>query len=577
MTAITQSTISPRDKVIFWGIPCALIIISAIVYTKDITEGGFRWGDAPSHAMDGVLIHDWVKAGPKEWIHPIDFAVKQYSFYPTLGMGRPYPPGFATVESLFFLIFGVSIPVARFCTACFGMAAILGVYLVAKRFISIIAAICASLAILAIPDAVYWTRQVMLEMPTLCVLIWLIYAVQGYVEKPNWKRWAWVVALMFTAPLFKQTSVFIIPVLGLVFMYLAYHRRIPLNQFITAAVIILTPIMILIGYTFWNDNTSTHMYNLVSLGKPFTEWFTYDTLIFYPRWMPYKIGWVLIILSGAGLIISIKNWSWWSGLLVTWFVIFSIMTLCIQHKEPRYLFFLYFPMAMWIGIFAEQCLCWFSSKRSIISCIMLVGMIILVVQAYGTQVPINPHYGDMVARHIDKIRGKIVFFEGRRDGDFVFAVREKLGNRKALIVRGSKILYSCAADSYWQHVSYVNDAIAVHEKLKSFGFHSLFVEKSNIAHTPEVDLLHDYLREGTTYILVDTVEHYTAIQDKNWIHRTVNVYVPEILSNRTVHYYDIAIPIGNQKIHVDIDELVSELAELKSSTSQPKPILSRGL
>lgn len=527
--------------------------------------------------MDGVLIHDWVKAGPKEWIHPIDFAVKQYSYYPTLGMGRPYPPGFAIVESLFFLLFGVSIPVARFCTACFGIAAIVGVYLVAKHSISIIAAICASLALLAIPDGVYWTRQVMLEMPTLCVLIWLIYAVQGYVEKPTWKRWVWVVILMFAAPLFKQTSVFIIPVLGFVFLYMVYHRRIPLNQFIAAAVIIITPVMLLIGYTFWNDNNSTYMFSLVSRGKPITEWFTYDAMMFYPRWMPYKIGWILIILSGAGLVISFRHRNWLSGLLGLWLVIFSIMTICIQHKEPRYLFFLYFPMAMWIGILAEQCLCWFSSKRSIISCILLIGMTILVGRAFGTRNPINPHYGEMVTEHIDKIRGKIVFFEGRRDGDFIFAVREKLGNRKALIVRGSKILYSCAADAYWHYVSYVTDTNDVHEKLKPFGFHSLFVEKENVAHIQEVALLHDYLRDDSTYVLVDTVKHNTAIKDTNWINRTVDVYVPEILGNRTVRFYDIPIPIGSQQIRVDIDKLVSELSELKSSTHQSKPHLSRGL
>lgn len=518
--------------------------------------------------MDGVLIHDWIKAGPTEWFQPIDFAVKQYSYYPTLGMGRTYPPGFAIVESLFFLVFGVSIPVARFCTACFGIAAILGVYLVAKRSISIIAAICASLALLANPDVVYWTRQVMLEMPTLCVLIWLIYAVQGYVEKPTWKRWAWVVMLMFAAPLFKQTSIFIIPVLGLVLLYMVCRRRIPLHQFITAAVIIVTPILLLLGYTFWSDDTSTHMNNIVSNGKPFSEWITHEALVFYPRWMPYKIGWILIILSGAGFITSFKNWNWLAGLLLLWFVVFSIMTISIQHKQPRYLFFLYFPLAMWIGILAEQWLCWFSSKRIIISGILLIGMTILVGRAFGTKVPINPQYGDMVTEHVDKIRGKIVFFEGRRDGDFIFAVREKLGNRKAMIVRGSKILYSCAADTYWHYISYVSDTNDVHNKLKTFGFHSLFVEKGNVAHVQEVDLLHKYLREGSTYVLVDTVEHNLAIQDTNWKNRTVDVYVPEIPGIRTVRFYDIPIPIGSQQIRVDVDKLASELSALVSSISQ---------
>ena len=41
-----------------------LWIATAIVLGKDITVGGFRYGDSAVHAMDGVLIHDWVSAGP---------------------------------------------------------------------------------------------------------------------------------------------------------------------------------------------------------------------------------------------------------------------------------------------------------------------------------------------------------------------------------------------------------------------------------------------------------------------------------------------------------------------------------
>jgi GNAT superfamily N-acetyltransferase len=55
-----------------------LLIMTGIILGKDISVGGLRWGDAAVHAMDGVLIHDWVAAGPEAWRHPVKFAEDQY-------------------------------------------------------------------------------------------------------------------------------------------------------------------------------------------------------------------------------------------------------------------------------------------------------------------------------------------------------------------------------------------------------------------------------------------------------------------------------------------------------------------
>ena len=75
----------------------ALYAATAVVLGKDITLGGLADADSAAHAMDGVLIHDWVMAGPSAWLSPMEFARQQYGHYPTLGIGLHYPPGFAVV------------------------------------------------------------------------------------------------------------------------------------------------------------------------------------------------------------------------------------------------------------------------------------------------------------------------------------------------------------------------------------------------------------------------------------------------------------------------------------------------
>lgn len=541
----------------------ALVLISAVVYMKDITVGGFRWGDAPTHAMDGVLIHDWITAGPSAWFHPIDFAVRQYSYYPTLGIISPYPPGYAMVEAVFFLFFGVSVTVARLCVASFGIAAVIGVYMVAKRHLNTIAAFCAAMSLTAMPAVIHWTRQNMLEMPTLAILIWLIYFVQRYVEKPNWKRWAVVVLFMLAAPMFKQTSAFIIPILGILFLIMLIRKKIPPRQFIAAATIILTPLIILLVTTFWSDSTSTHMLSIVASDKPIGEWLTLDLLMFYPKLLPQSIGWIILVASALGFIFSLKRWNWMSGCLIGWFMVFLMMIFYVTHKQPRYLFFIGFPLAMWVGAFAQQIQIWISSKKTAVSVALLVGLSLMVIRAYDTPVTIYPHYGHMVEKHSDKIRGKVVFFEGRRDGEFIFAVREKLGKQQAVIIRGSKILYSCAADTYWHYESYVSSIEEVHDKLYPFGFESLFVEKDNVAKIAEIDLLHEYLRHSSTYSFVDSFQYDRPSHVGDWQDRTVNVYVPKAPGMRTVRFFDIPIPIAAMHLRVDLDALVTDLPDLQ--------------
>lgn len=541
----------------------ALIAISAVVFMKSITDGGFRWGDAPTHAMDGVLVHDWITSGPSVWLHPIDFAVKQYSHYPTLGMGRPYPPGYAAVEAIFFLLFGVSITVARLCTACFGVAAVVGVYAVAKRFLNTVPACCAALSLTAMPAVIFWTRQTMLEMPTLAVLIWLVYATQKYIESPNWKRWIAVVALMFAAPLFKQTAVFIIPVIGLVLLVLTIRKQIPRKQFFVAASLILLPMAMFFAFTFWSNNSSTHMLNVVAWNKPLHQWLNWDTIMVYPLLMPRSVGSVILAASLVGMILSLRKWNWMSGLLIAWMITFMVMIICIQHKQPRYLFFSYFPIAIWIGYFVQQCLMWLSNKKSLVATACVLGMSILIVRAFDTRIPHYPDYGPLVTRYEDYIRGKIIFFEGRRDGDFIFAVREQLGKQQAVIIRGSKILYSCAADKGWHYVSYVSDTNEVHEKLKPFGFEALFVEQDNKAQIHEVDLLHDYLQDDTTFKWVEGIEFEFSNHPAKWNDRTLNVYFPQIPGKRTVRYFDIPIPISSQQIRVDLNDLLTDLPDLQ--------------
>lgn len=513
--------------------------------------------------MDGVLILDWILSGPSAWRHPIEFATRQYSHFPTLGIGRAYPPGVALFQAAFFAVFGVSAMVSRLCVASFGVAAVIGVFVVTRRWLSHRGAMCAGAALLAIPSVVLWTRQTMLEMPALAVLIWLTHSMQRYVENPTPRRWLWMVLLTVAAPMFKQTAVFIVPLVAFVLAVHAFHSRVAWRGVGGWALLAGVPIGLLFAFTWWSSSGLTHMWQLVSDGHPAREWFRWESLSFFVRTLPEQAGWIPLAIAAVGLAFCLRRHHWPAVMTLSWFVLFLLMVTCIQHKQPRYFFFGFFPIAVWCGYAADQ---WrLLTRHRLAATTAWIGLwTALLIRAYATPVPYQPDYRELVDTFGDRIRGRMVFFEGRRDGDFIFAVRERLGPRSAVVVRGSKLLYSCAADARWRFTSYVSSVEQVSERIRPFGFAALLVERDNVTGVPEVDLLHEYLRTSGDYRRATTLTLHSGTPKDPGMTRVVDVYLPTNPAQRTLRYMDIPIPIAGEAVRVDLDELMADLAKRAS-------------
>ena len=165
-----------------------LCLIASVVMGKDISVGGLRFGDTSVHAMDGVLIHDWIAAGPEAWVSPMTFAEKQYGQYPCLGIGRHYPPGFAMVEAAFFAVLGISPVTARLTVVFFALVLVVGTYTFVRQFSTPPVATLSSVLLITLPEVTLWGRQAMLEVPTLAVLSWGAVTFCWYLGQPTNRR-----------------------------------------------------------------------------------------------------------------------------------------------------------------------------------------------------------------------------------------------------------------------------------------------------------------------------------------------------------------------------------------------------
>ncbi len=531
-----------------------LLLVAAVVVSKDISLGGLRFSDASTHAMDGVLIHDWIAAGPLAWLQPIEFATRQYAHYPTLGIGRVYPPGFAVVEAAFFAIFGVSAAVARLCTLSFALLATAGCYRLARHVATPLAAFLATAFLITMPGVVHWTRQVMLEMPTLAILICATLATLRYLQKPNWSRLAVAVGLTLAAPFFKQTAVFIVPVLGAVVILRAIRKQVPVRHAVVAGVALVLPVAALFAGTLLAGGSATHMANVIGRDKSFGEWLSFDSLLYYPRTLSRQVGPVVLLLAGLGLLGSLRRLKSTWGILLLWLTVFYVQSSIIQSKETRYFFFAYLPIAIWAGFASARMIAAiprFAWRAAVTTAVLVVA----VVNGYRQQTPLERDYTPLIAAYEPWIRNKIILFEGHRDGDFIFAARRALGPRGCIVIRGSKVFYSCASDPRFQFASYVSSKTDVAQIIDMFGFETLFVEQRNALGLTEVDLLHDELRDPARYTLVEPYALADPLDRTNAKPQIVDVYRRNGSASRSIRFVDIPVPIAGSTIRIDLDQL----------------------
>jgi len=532
-----------------------LIGLAAVVFGRDITVGGLRYSDACTHAMDGVLVHDYVLAGPSAWARPIAFAVRQYGHFPTLGIGRVYPPGFACVEAVFFAVFGISALSARLCTLCFGLAAVAGCYVLARRCVGPRAAAIATACLISLPGVVYWTRQTMLEMPTLAVLIWAVVACLAYFERPSWSRLVVTVVLTLAAVLFKQTAAFIVPVLGSAMLWMAFRRRVPVRQVIAAGVAVMVPLGGLFFLTLFAGGSVTHTGSMVSLGRPLSQWVTWSAKSFYAGALIEDVGPAILVPAAIGLCVALRRINLQTGIIILWFAVFAAMSTLIQHKEGRYFFFGFFPLALWAGVAIHWLIRMVPGVRrqAMVTAIVVFG---LVVRGYRTTTPIEPDYSAIVSAHEADLRGRAILFEGHRDGDFVFAARRVLGPRGCVVLRASKLFYACASDPRFRFTSFTDSTRTIRETIESLGLGTIITERHNALNLIEVDLLHEELGDRTRYRLKESFSFARRSRSGVTSQKTVDVYRVNAPPPRRVRFVDLPIPIADRTVRIDLDDMV---------------------
>ena len=174
--------------------------------------------------------------------------------------------------------------------------------------------------------------------------------------------------------------------------------------------------------------------------------------------------------------------------------------------------------------------------------------------ALATPVEHRPDYGPVVQAHRDLIKGKVVLFSGLRDGDFVFAVRQHIPWRRSIIIRGSKLFYTCCVHPEVDFESRVSTNREVSELLDRYAFEHIFVERENKLKLAEDAILRNCLSTGDAYRRV-AVHPLPAESTPTYRAVTIDVYQATNPKTRVAKHFDIYLPNAARTIRVDLNSL----------------------
>jgi hypothetical protein len=480
-------------------VAAVLLLLGAILlFVSAPHHGEFWWSDAPRHALNGVFVKDLVAAMPA---HPAAWAMQYYVKYPALTI-LFYPPLFYLVSAPFYALFGVSHATALAVVLLHYFALALGLYLLARCWISPLAAIAVGLAVMAAPGIALWGRQIMLEVPSAAFAVWAVLLMRRHIADARPGALYLSAFLLLCAGYTKITTVFLFPVFALALLvargpalFRARHTWVVAGLTMVG---LLPLIYLTVTFGAANVQSVTGIPDAAVSRGSLAGW------VWYARQMPSQLGWPLLILAVLGVPLGWRRLSRSDLVLLGgWFLVGYLFLSSIDLKEARHALVILPAALVAAGLAIDV-----SLPRRVAGPALLAVVIGTGVYTWrDAPTPAVEGYreaAEWIVREAPK--DAVVVFSGKRDGSFIFNLRAIETRRDIGVLRADKLLLDVA----------VRRELGVHERPLS---------------EQEIGDLLD--RDGVSYVVA---------QDDYWLDIPVMNRFQSLL--RSPHFQEVArIPV----------------------------------
>ena len=432
------------------GPALATALLAACVLTLFLTSPkgeGFWWTDAATFALNGEFVRDYIATGLSR--PPMAFANAWFLRYPALTISL-YPPVLPLAEAAVFAVFGFSHVAAQATVAAFTALAAWGAYAAGRTAMPPLAAAAFGLIMLATPAVLLWSRQVMMEVPSLAFLLLGAAALLRYQSAGGPWRLLGAAAMVLAATYTKQTAVFAGPAFAAALLIdsgLALLRRREIWLAGVGGLIGLVPLALF---------TVKFAPQLIDIAAAQGTGETIDrlsaaTLTHYARALPAIAGWLPLLGAIAYLaVVAVRGWSGiaerrFAILMLCWFAADYAFVTFVGHFEDRYGLMLAIPPAAFSVLLIVRL-----APASAPAVAALAGAAFFAGSVIAEPVPWVGGYGAVAAAILrNTAQNDVILFDGEDSKSLAFALRSRTPVPKIYMLRAEKLLVNYTIDRSW--------------------------------------------------------------------------------------------------------------------------------
>ena len=388
--------------------------------------------------MDGAFFYELFLERPVD--APVAWATRFYLQYPAVSV-LFYPPLFAIVEAVFFMLTGPSHFSAQLTVAVFFFFLAAGAYRMTRAVTDSACATALALMLVSCHETAFWGRQVMLEIPAYALLVWSADAFCRYFRCRQRRYLYLATGLYVLSMATKLNSLFLLPVF-LSTLAWGVHRKVVSTSDVAACgtlFLLLAAPMLCCLLHFGQVNVGA-----VLGGQAAGELsrLSLQNWLFYARALPAQLGPVVSIAVcilavtalGKGvrrgephLFLFLFSWLLWG------YLFFSLVAL----KEQRHGIFIIFPL-LFLLVYAFHLNRKGAFPRSVLQLFGVASLIYALWFDPVFAVKNFPEAADYVARNAPQ--QSRVLINSRWDGNFIFNMWLHRERKDLAVLRSDKLL-----------------------------------------------------------------------------------------------------------------------------------------
>jgi hypothetical protein len=422
----------------FWrrATPYLIGAFFALGALRGLDGGNPIHSDAPRHALNGAMIHDFLRSGRLG--DPLGFARDYYGRLPAISI--PYhPPLFPAVEALSYAVFGVNLGAARLTVAVAVLAcAVLLFRLVEATHGSWALAAAVSVCFLSLPPSRFLAGDVMLEFPALAFTLGALLCLCDLPRRYGWRQALGFALLAGAAVWTKQQTVS----LGLVpFLCVALgggwrllkEKPLWVSSALLAALVLLL-LRLPVPETFRGYANEVPVHRL--------GWLLSHHVSYYLPMYVRDFGLPAALFVGGAAALALVRRLWKDAppgdvLYLAWVLGLALFLLLIGKVDDRYPFLAY-PALVALGVLGLSRLSGLVGGARWAAAVPVAAAVVAL--AFHLRSPVPTMSGPaQAAEYVVRHSANRVLYCGQADGAFVFAVRAQTSYPGAEVVRGDRM------------------------------------------------------------------------------------------------------------------------------------------